>query len=939
MTQKCEPKYLNLNYIQSFGEQRYVTVQLLQQICMNEEWLKQNVEKLKYLSPPAVRKGMTIVDVMDALNSYGCRENGHNQISFDNKTSDVITIDFDEHFDRVNQAKSQELRFINYTPEYDDDGNVINNIVDQYSVCEVPTKVETRVIEPEYESFGTTKGGGVNSFWYMGWDKSKPYYIRPDWLKNWRDPEIPAVCRAQTFKAEASGVLTSVDLKLDWNGSKGTDCGSPLYIQIWNTYKRFVQKTEWDRKKQKMVNVFIKFANLPKKANATAAQIKKGQYQEHYANYQRYEKYQKKLVYQEGKHKGEYKKDKKGNILTEDAYRKKDNAEYVIKREYVQWLGHNKKKGVDKNNKPVYSPNIYHPLAQAVYEEVGDPFPNIAFDKPCTVKEGQTYAIVLFSPLSEWSHCPRWGGWGRNCKRDQVYPNGHAFMSEDNGRTWKMYGKNGIDVDPGNKPLDYKVGKFTPQDFAFQCHVQIPDDTAPAEEVYSTDEYYLYSNPIYSNPITSVILEPHDKGSQSSETELTIDYEISTDNEKWIPIEASQKIYLDSPSTVLLLRAKLQTSNPAISPYIEHITLYLDCNPATEMYLRTEFYTPSTEPMLDASLWGRVFAPFTVEEKVNCSCEIIQGKPVTTHFKIIDIDELEDTFNSLDMDTGEISGLTDLNKAIYLTENFSILDTLKEKGVYIKPYENGTSELYLLSFSSSYNAADMVIGKSDETSDYYDDYNVGGLTFPNQVAHPILKARMQPPENDDESSEDVYMQWVDYTFDYDNNMLIFKKDRLDNLIPGDFYVTYNPIFIDGLSPEEVGVHIDSETGLSTEGLIFDYFKETFAITQNEIDTRKIKLRVKPLDPIREVKIIDEDTGIETELIEGIDYNLDINTNELVFKVNNIDGVSSALVLNKILQVVYTPNLTDISLALGYYATREDTSKQVYIDDAFFEYKV
>jgi hypothetical protein len=138
--------------------------------------------------------------------------------------------------------------------------------------------VETRVTEADYDSFGTTKGGGVNSFWYIGWDKSKPYYVRPDWLANWRDPEIPAVCRAQTFKAESSGTLTSVDLKLNWTGSKGTDCGSPLYIQIWNTYKRFVEKTKYDRKKSKMVKVFIRYANIPLKANATAAQIKRGFY-------------------------------------------------------------------------------------------------------------------------------------------------------------------------------------------------------------------------------------------------------------------------------------------------------------------------------------------------------------------------------------------------------------------------------------------------------------------------------------------------------------------------------------------------------------------------------------------------------------------------------------------------------------------------------------
>ena len=40
----CEPKYKNLNRIQSFSEQRYVTVQLMEQACMNDEYLKQTCD-------------------------------------------------------------------------------------------------------------------------------------------------------------------------------------------------------------------------------------------------------------------------------------------------------------------------------------------------------------------------------------------------------------------------------------------------------------------------------------------------------------------------------------------------------------------------------------------------------------------------------------------------------------------------------------------------------------------------------------------------------------------------------------------------------------------------------------------------------------------------------------------------------------------------------
>ena len=52
----CEPRYRNLNRIQSFSEQMYPTVELFTQICRNDEYLKQKLEEVDYLTPPAVRK-------------------------------------------------------------------------------------------------------------------------------------------------------------------------------------------------------------------------------------------------------------------------------------------------------------------------------------------------------------------------------------------------------------------------------------------------------------------------------------------------------------------------------------------------------------------------------------------------------------------------------------------------------------------------------------------------------------------------------------------------------------------------------------------------------------------------------------------------------------------------------------------------------------------
>ena len=69
---KCKPNYKNLNEIQSFSEQRYVTVQLMEQACMNDEYLKQYCERLNYLSPPAVRISLKdMFNWIDPEKSYG----------------------------------------------------------------------------------------------------------------------------------------------------------------------------------------------------------------------------------------------------------------------------------------------------------------------------------------------------------------------------------------------------------------------------------------------------------------------------------------------------------------------------------------------------------------------------------------------------------------------------------------------------------------------------------------------------------------------------------------------------------------------------------------------------------------------------------------------------------------------------------------------------
>ena len=104
---------------------------------------------------------------------------------------------------------------------------------------------------------------------------------------------------------------------------------------------------------------------------------------------------------------------------------------------------------------------------------------------------------------------------------------------------------------------------------------------------------------------------------------VTIDYQISTDGDTWHDIEVTEYFnFIEhglEPSRVVFIRALLETTSggddntDGIAPYIEKIEVTADMNLPTEMYARTKPYKPEKlGTILGASVWGRVFAPYTL---------------------------------------------------------------------------------------------------------------------------------------------------------------------------------------------------------------------------------------------------------------------------------------------------------------------------------------
>ncbi|WP_296895154.1 hypothetical protein [uncultured Methanobrevibacter sp.] len=917
MTNKCKPKYKNLGLIQSYADQRYAVLQFFEQACMNDEFLMQQCEKLKYLSPPAMRHRFVYPEDIDPR-SYGWEisTTKEHEIVMSNSQHKLIEIDnFNESNINIDFLKS-DCSFESYV----DSGGLEKERV----VCST-----NPIVEKDYSNFFKNEKG-VNSYWYVGYDKSKPYYISKNWVNNWKNKNIPSVVRAQTFECKMDDLnethsdlteawLKSITLSIQNTGEMTHNWTSPLYVQIWPTIKKFAAKSTWDKQLRKAKYQYIKYADLKKKAQASAEEIAAGQYQENYDRFSRFEEYDKKVKYTSGKHKGEYKKDSQGNYITEKAYRKATNGIYVVEREFIYFPK-------TYRSNAAKTDSIYLPLAEGKFDPAKTT-PNwytIPLNKTCKLKKGNHYAIVMFSPLSHPSHCPRIGGYGRNCNQTK-YDKGDAFLSEDNGRSFIRYGYN----DPELSKDEYKFGMLTPQDFAFELELNY------SEDAYTTNtDSYLYLKPILSNPIKSF----HIEGRVTGETEMDrsrgltvqLQYSVEGGNDNWHDINLGEEKYFSSDDLPQLLhvRAKLNTTDPKNTPDIEWLKIHLETDVAQQMYVRTSMFSPASSLILGPHIWGRVFAPFEVtpsSSNIQASVEIIENKRVTEHIDIVEICDLEDYVGLKDNNGNfvlddSIVDMDDDERVEYLLDNPSILQKLKNdvpnKSIYIKPYTLNEVEYYL-SFE-----------------DEGEDGTYGGvIKLRHSPAYPMIESVFRPQGNNSPFS---LGEWYDYTIDYDKDILTIDEAILDSLPTGVIQLDFNPIFIQGLLNEEVGIRVDEKTGLTEEGLILDYFKQSFIIGEKNVETRSIDLKAIPLCPIREVILNKEND--ERELYENIDFTVDYEQKKMIFPIKDDDTQASILKLNDTVDVVYTPELRSDGLAIGYWVKRSSTEYNVNIKPSYLEYK-
>ena len=701
----CPAKYKNLG-LTSFDEQREITVQMLRQICMNDEWLKQELEKVKYETPAVNRKRFSPIAV-DSENSYGYKISSNNDVVFDTSTDKEIVVDFSD-LSLIDIAKTTcAIESIV--------DNTTKQIINQAKVHRVTTSSinkTTRNYSPwaVKDNNGNIIGGDMtaNEHWYVGFDKNRHYETRPNWLENQLNNEIPSIGRAQTFKAKVTGLLESVVLNIKANeGSDRHNTASPLIVQI----RKVVTKDGVDYPEELACDY-----------------------------------------------------DGKYTVLAQQEIRF-DNT----------------------------SPDIV----------------SIPFDHPCTVEANKKYAIVVLSPLSHHTHCYWLGGWNKHCHAD-VYEDGDAFYTFNNGMTWIKYGS--------EDDVEYHQGRYAPQDFAFQCHIR----TFSSGYKQNTDEW-LYLKPIFSNPVKTVKISATDTG-EASDGNLQLEYWGSNDGRNWRKF-TNNRLDFNNPNCMTFIKVRMRTKIND-TPIIEYLGVELITDIPTEMYVRTHYYYPKTTAMLGANAWGRLNAPFKIEPSVTCEAEIIRNREVMEHFIIVEPKDIE-RFTWLDeIDATKVTGKTNDQNHKYLIDNPGAVAALKEHQIYVTGYtKNGTY-----------------------VNGFFD-----GFDFVSSPAYPILDCSLQPISG----TTKIFGEWYDFTFDYENDKLTFFSDILPTIVPGTFTIKYNPLFIDHLTNEEMP-------------LVLDYFKETIQITEDMLTNRKIPLRSPALDPLRDIFLNDEELIEDVDFT--VDYN-------------------------------------------------------------------
>jgi len=397
---------------------------------------------------------------------------------------------------------------------------------------------------------------------------------------------------------------------------------------------------------------------------------------------------------------------------------------------------------------------------------------------------------------------------------------------------------------------------------------------------YASDKY-VYLRPIRTNPVHTVILKPTD--SKPSGTDIT--YQVGVPGASgitWYDLTSSNNYTasFSTPTTILLFRAKLATTNSSNTPYISKLSLELRMSPAMEMYIVSEEFTPPLVGILTANVWSEADAVYEKNPATTVTVDIAK------HEKII----YQEPVSYVDEYTGDGSQKTfyTSHKPVFTASEVVKIDNVtKTRGTdYTIDYDAGKVEAFL----------EEMGGAKIEIS-----YSVSQIDLP---VRSVLEGSVVITLQDDETLAPLY-EYDDYIVDYENAIITLYKD-LDGVV----HVQYIPLVATGLSLEDgtLPARLDAQRWATTA----DGSASTFT------------LPFVPIDPIAMVQIDDMD------LAEDEDFTVDYTTGEITFTSTPAEGSR--------IEVIYTPNIRDQSLRVGIRAARNTTDGYAHIYKTRISYR-
>lgn len=256
----CPREYKNIG-IESFGNRKKVTEEMLAQFCKNDSYLYGKIKELFDLTDPESRK-RHYPPFMDISKSYnvvaktidGTPTTNLKNIAyygFDDKTFHHETIsfthdpnsetDFNDYIDL--EKSTLEIDPVSgkvHLPLEDMDTQLKWTEIKKGStttktVKKTTTSYSKAVKDSNYDgAYGSLTS--PNGTWYCGYNYNKAYSIKSAWKKNPYNHsyKIPSLTRAMTFKALHNGKLTSVSIGV--KADKKTNY--PLRLEIRETDKK-----------------------------------------------------------------------------------------------------------------------------------------------------------------------------------------------------------------------------------------------------------------------------------------------------------------------------------------------------------------------------------------------------------------------------------------------------------------------------------------------------------------------------------------------------------------------------------------------------------------------------------------------------------------------------------------------------------------------------